>query len=982
MGRRAGWRATLIVGRRVALAALLGSSLVAVSVSATGTRVTASSSAAIDPVADVNPFIGTGSGGPNVGQIDTFPGASVPFGMVQWSPDTTSRPDGGGYAYTDHDVTGFSLTHLSGPGCPVFGDVPFLPVGGPVPADPGSATEPFTHNGEQASPGRYAVTLDTSSGPLRAEVSATTRTGIGSFSFPVSTGGSASDMTMLIKATGGANIAGNSSLGSVDVVSPTEVVGSTTNGVFCIARNSYTLYFAAQFSRPSASSGTWTGTEASPAPACTGAACGAYLTFAPGASEPAPPLTVKVAVSYVSIADAQANLAAEDSGWDLPAVEQEAAQSWSSILDRVVVTGGTPDQLVTFYTALYHAFLGPTTFSDVDGCYPTFTNVEFVAAGVTCGSGVQYANFSMWDTYRTQMPLVAMLDPGAASDMVTSVLNDAAQGGWLPRWPLANSYTAIQSGDSADPLIAGAYAFGARQFDATAALATMVHGATDPAAGSSVEDLMFESDSLLRYEERPGLPDYESLGYVPNLMFRQSSGVPDGASTSLEYAVDDASIGLFADSLGQQQVAGEMLSRAQSWEYSFNAAYTSMGGYAEPRGESGAFPPGGPVQPPPPNQGPYPANQIYFGQNGFQEGNAAQYTWMVPFDMAGLVNALGGPAHANSRLDAFFDPTADPAGFGQAGPTAPYYWAGNEPDMQTPWLYDYTGQPYKAQALVHQVENQFFTNSPGGEPGNDDLGTMAAWYVWSALGLYPEIPGDGSLLLGSPMFPKVDISVPGRGSVEIDAPGASSSDVYVQSASLNGQSTSSDWVPYRSLMPGATGGPSTSTTLSFVLGTTPNTSWASAPADAPPSYGPAAAGNNGLEGVAIGGPPAIGFTQPWGQLTTSPTGTVPLVIGAQNVSGAAQVVDWKVTAPPGVTLSESSGQLDLASGPGDVVRSVSMFAPMTGCQYLTVTFSTPQGEQLPGAVVALSPDGSVQCGAPSELGGTGPSLGTTLESLP
>ncbi|HEX4862478.1 MAG TPA: GH92 family glycosyl hydrolase, partial [Acidimicrobiales bacterium] len=846
MNRRAGRRDILIVGTRLVLAGLLLSTLAGIGVQARATEITAASPGAINTASYVNPFIGTGSGGPNVGQIDTFPGASAPFGMVQWSPDTTSRPDGGGYAYADRATTGFSLTHLSGSGCPVFGDVPFLPVDGSVPSKPGSATEPFTHIGEQASPGRYSVTLGTPSGPLRVELSATTRTGIGSFSFPVSTSGSASDMTMLVNATGGANIAGNSYLGSVDVVNPHEVVGSTVNGAFCISRNTYKLYFAARFSQAAVKSGTWSGTETSPVSACSGVACGAYLTFAPDASGHASPLIVKVAVSYVSAANALANLAAEDSGWDLSAVEHAASLSWNSILSRVVVTGGTTDQVVTFYTALYHAFLDPTTFSDIDGCYPTFSNVEFVATGISCTSGVQYANFSMWDTYRTQMPLIAMLDPQAASDMVTSLLNDASQGGWLPRWPVANSYTGTQSGDSADPLIAGAYAFGARQFDVGAALADMVRGATDPSAGSSVEDLMFESDSLLRYEQRPGLPDYESRHYVPNFMFRQSSGVPDGTSTSLEYALDDASVGLFAASTGEPGVAREMLSRAQNWEYSFNAAYTSTGGYVEPRGESGAFPPGDPVQPPPPNQGPYPVDQIYFGQSGFQEGNAAQYTWMVPFDMAGLVSALGGRGQANSRLDAFFDRTADPAGFGQAGPTAPYYWAGNEPDMQTPWLYDYTGEPYKTQALVHQIEAEFFTNSPGGEPGNDDLGTVAAWYVWAALGLYPELPGDGSLVLSSPLFPKAHITVPGRGSVEIDAPGASSSEIYVQSASLNGQPLSSDWVTYRSLMPGANGGAATSAKLFFVPGTTPNRTWASEPAGAPPSYGQATPNDRAL----------------------------------------------------------------------------------------------------------------------------------------
>jgi putative alpha-1,2-mannosidase len=577
----------------------------------------------------------------------------------------------------------------------------------------------------------------------------------------------------------------------------------------------------------------------------------------------------------------------------------------------------------------------------------------------------------MWDTYRTQMPLVALIDPSQASDMVTSILNDAAQGGWLPRWPVANSYTATQSGDSADPLIAAAYAFGARNFDTNEALKAMVHGAQDPAPLSSAEDKMFESDSLIRYEERPGLVDYESLHYVRNFMFRQSSGTADGASTTLEYATDDAAIGFFAKALGRQDVASQFLTRAQNWKYMFNAAT----GYVEPRGESGSFPAGAPVQPPPPQPPPYPADQIYFGQNGFQEGNAAQYTWMVPFDVAGLINALGGRASANARLDAFFDRNADPYGFGQAGANAPYFWAGNEPDLQTPWLYDFTGKPWKTQRLVREIEDTFYTPTPGGEPGNDDLGTMASWYVWAALGLYPEIPGDGTVVLGSPLFPRVEIKVPGEGTLDIDAPAASDSSPYVQAVALNGQPVNASWLSVGALMPGATGGTPAQTVLSFDLGPSPDTTWASDPTEAPPSYGVASASG-------IGGATAIGFSSPWGQLVASPESPTQLEIGARNVSGVAQTVHWRALAPPGVSISPSHGVIHLPGGLASATETVSVDVAVGGsCRYLTLDFSTAQGQQLPGVVIALSPSSDVECGAPSELGGNGESLATTIESI-
>ncbi len=460
------------------------------------------------PAALVNPEVGTGIGTVAPGNVSEYPGASVPLGMVQFSPDTS--PDrqvatGSGYDYADSEISGFSLTHLSGPGCAIYGDIPILPVTGPVPAEPDAAVQPFSHTSEHSSAGNYNVDLGSGNQGIGVQLTATTRSALGAFEFPalprpargVSTAG-ADDL--LFKVSDSAN---GSSSSQVQVVGADSLVGSVTSGNFCGIPGDYTLHFAAQFSEPFISSGTWQNGAVGAKETCSGmasASCGAWLSFRKPGHFGAQRVMVKVGISFVSAAGATANLTAEDPGWSFSGVSRAATEEWNGLLDRVAVHGGSETAWRTFYTALYHSLLFPSVFSDDDGRYMGFDHrVHTLAQGQ-----VQYSNISEADIYRSEVPLLAVLLPGPTSQMVQSLLNDADQtsGDFLPKWVIANNDASQWDGDSVDPLIADAYAYGARGFDLERALKVMIHGATVPEAG---------------FAERQNLTEYLSQGWVPAL---------------------------------------------------------------------------------------------------------------------------------------------------------------------------------------------------------------------------------------------------------------------------------------------------------------------------------------------------------------------------------------------------------------------------------------------------------------------------------
>ncbi|SEP06571.1 GH92 family glycosyl hydrolase [Amycolatopsis saalfeldensis] len=800
-----------------------------------------------DPAAYVDPLIGTGSGGGSVGEINNFPGPAMPFGMMQFSPDTQGSY--AGYQYHSDQIRGFSLDHAS-VGCTAFGDVPILPVTGDVGAAPWDRTEHFTHDGEQAAPGYYAVTLADSK--VRAELTAGTRTGLAAFTFPAG-----ANAQVLVK--GGASLAGDSHA-DLKVTGDHEVSGSATTGNFCGKGNKYTVYYDVTFDQPFTAHGTWDGTSVKPGTdAVDSPKAGAYLTF--GSQKV---VHAKVSMSYVSVDGAKANMAAEIPGWDLGAVRQSTRDAWSAMLGKIRVAGKDSAQLKTFYTFLYHSLMHPNTFNDVDGRYIGFDDkIRTLPAG-----HAQYANFSDWDTYRTLAPLQAMLFPKQASDMAQSLTNDAVQGGWWPRWPMANDYTGQMTGDSSVALISSLYAFGARDFDVKTALKYLVKGATsvDGTPGA--------------YQERRGVADYVARGYMPNNDASRGDHARVGASITLEWAIDDFAIAQFAQGIGDRGVAREFGKRGQNWQNIFNPAT----GYLQPRGEDGRFPDGPAYQPPPPGE---------FGQDGFDEGNAAQYTWLVPQDPAGLVTAMGGPAKTAARLDTFFQQL-------NVGPNEPYMWAGNEPDFGVPWLYNHVGQPWKTQQVVRQIATTQFSATPDGEPGNDDLGAQSSWYVWAALGIYPGTPGTSDLVVHSPLFERAVLTLPTGRTIDIRAPKASATTPYVQDLRLNGGEWNRTSLPAGTAHDGAR--------LDFTLAAQPDRGWAAG--SQPPSYRDSEQ-------------PFLASAD--NQLTAAPGSTGQATITGQRLGGHDRALDVTVQSPAGLTATAPRQlRLDDRTGGGSVKLTVSV----------------------------------------------------------
>ncbi|HEY7631207.1 MAG TPA: GH92 family glycosyl hydrolase [Thermoleophilaceae bacterium] len=721
-----------------------------------------------DLAAFVHPLAGTESGG-------VFPGASTPFGMVQYSPNTV-KAGGGGYKYS-HPVTwGFGTTHLSGPGCPAMGDVVSLPTTGAIrTVDATKETTPFSHATEQASPGYYAATL--SRWNVRAELSATTRTGWARFTFPAT-----KNADVIIDP--GANFRGVETA-SVHVTGNDTVVGSVSSWGYwnaCPARshNRYTLYFAMKFSRPFTSFGTGDDDD-HPRPGhrdSKGRDAGAYVSF--DATSDRSPVVSKVGISYVDAAGARRNLDAETGqSFDFDATAAAARSAWNGLLGRVQVSGGSAQHEQTFYTALYRTLLHPNMFSDVDGRFEGFDDrVHRTPSGMP-----QYTNFSMWDTYRSAIEVIDLVAPERVPDMVHSLLEDESESGWMPKWVYAHYDTNEMVGDPATNVIADAYLKGlVRPGDVQRAYAALLHNATD-----------IPDSRRSPVEGRTGLEDYLNRGFVP--YYGGRGDYTFSASVNLEYAVNDCALALMAGRLGEQGDKRYLLRRAKRYRYTIDPRLH----FARARRANGSW------------KAPFDADS----RSGFKEMSAWQYTWLAPQDVAGLTAALGGRAATLAKLDRFVDYPRVAA----SAATIKSVWRGNdrynprnEGDLQTPYLYDYLGEPTKTEDLVRAAET-LYTTAPNGLPGGDDLGTMSGWYVLSALGLYPIMGGDDHYALTTPMF---DHAVIG-GKIVIDAPGASSGLAHIASATLNGAPLSTSQVQHGALAGGAH--------LAFAL-TNGSTGWA------------------------------------------------------------------------------------------------------------------------------------------------------------
>jgi predicted alpha-1,2-mannosidase len=759
------------------------------------------------------------------------PAATAPFGMLSWGPRTV--PDavayGAGYTYSDSTISGFDLTRFQGGGCTGFGDVPITPTTATVTASPArplsgplipALNATFDHRHESASPGRYSVELNPgTSRAVGVDLSATTRAGVGRFRFPTAAGTG----TVVVNAGGGRDAVDRA---EVRVRPGRRVVEIRSgDGRFCEDPLGVTLNVVMRFDRPFASHAVWQGqgfreggTSASshalvgigytpgfgglppnvPGDPSDTAQAGAVLRF-PVAKDRT--VGVRVGLSYVSMRGARAALRHEVAGRSVASVRRATAARWARLLGRVRVAGGDPVDRRMLATTLYQSLLSPQVIGDADGRFPALDGRIHRAHGWTA-----YSQMSLWDEYRTHAQILALVAPRQASDMARSLLADERIAGFLPRWPAGASSPNIMVGDPAVPFLADLAAFGVRGFSRRAALRAAVHGAAsngldDERLGDVVAGATKDSSGLRRgtYAERPANPLYQKLHYVPAeldtstnttggiILLASSAIVWGSASTSLEYATADFATSRLAAAVCDRATEREFLRRAGWWRASFNPA----SGYVEPRTLAGLF---------------LPISKTGVA-HGFVEGDGSQYTFMVPFDVAGLGRAIGGKQALVSRLNALFTKLND-------GPNSPYAFLGNEPQLATPYEYLWAGRPDRTEDVVHRSLDSMYAATPDGYPGNTDGGTMTSWWLFNAIGLFPAIAGDDVLTVGAPRFSRVVVSLPNGRKLRIVVPGGTRSKPYVDSASLNGHELGKAWLRYSQLADGATlrlqtaGGPS------------------------------------------------------------------------------------------------------------------------------------------------------------------------------
>ena len=688
-----------------------------------------------DPARLVDTRTWTSGGG------NTFPGADAPFGMIQWSPDTLpNRSDGGGYTYGDSRLGGYSLTHVSGPGCPAAGNIPILPMTGALPAgNPSRVTTSFTNAHEIAQAGYYSARSNLPS-PITSQFSATPHAAIGTFTFPRT---SAAHFLIKLMDSETPDLAT-----SARVVGRRQVEGSDTSGHFCdeTGRDGwerYTVHFDILFNRPFRAARVLRYHDHRGPKAV-------FLTFNTRYDRV---IKAKVAISYVSNAGARLNRRRGIAGWSLDAVKRRAQRTWNKLLRKIAVAGGSYAKTQEFYSLLYKDLLEPNIISDVNGQYRgTSMHVHTVRPGHS-----QYGMFSGWDIYHSLAQLQAILDPGAASDMAQSLLNGYAQNGILPQWEYLNLDNYIMVGDPADAIISDYYAFGARHFNAREALRYMLRQAT----------------TVNRV--RPGQALEAKYGYLPADGRYGCCHARGYVSALLEYDTADYALAHFAAALGDAAAAAKLRAAAASWQNVFD----TRTGLLTPRLENGAF-----------IRGIGPRTTRHY-----VEGDAYQYLWDVPNDYAGLFARLGGDAKVVPELVRYL---SRPNGHGR------YAFLSNEFDLGEQNALDYAGDPAGTQRAVAIARQYLYRPGPYGFPNNDDLGAESSAFIWEMLGMYPENPGSDNLVFASPGFSDIVIHLANGKKITISAPGASRTRFYVSALTINGTPDNALYTPFATLARGGT----------------------------------------------------------------------------------------------------------------------------------------------------------------------------------
>jgi predicted alpha-1,2-mannosidase len=712
------------------------------------------------PIDSVNPLVGSASEGM------TFPAVGVPFGMTQWTPQTRAgeKKCVAPYYASDTRIQGFRGSHfLSGSCMQDYGSVTLMPLSGTLKLDPVERASAFRRETEVLHPSSYSVDLDDYG--IHADMTGSARSGFLRFRFD--RGGKSWILVQNNARTSDGDI-------MIDDARQ-EITGRNRVRRLYAGRGKLTGfsgYFVVKLNRPFHVSGTWSGSQihdGNRTQESTDGAPGAYISLDLKSGDV---VEARVGTSFNSIEEARKNLRAEIRDWNFDRTQAESRRRWSDALGRIQVTAESNDRAI-FYTALYHSFLLPRTFSDVSGHYPRFAGADQVEQAKKF---TYYDDFSIWDTFRAVHPLLTILEPDRERDMVRSLIAKGEQGGFLPIFPAWNSYTQEMIGDHADAIIADAYFKGIRGFDAKEAYRLMRRNAMDSPA----------SDDLYRDGRgRRALPSYLRYGYIP-LEDKVPSAFhsQEQVSRTLEYAYDDSLVGAMAKALGHTEDAAIFSKRAQN----YHNVLDPETGFVRGRHEDGSW------------DSPFdPAAKYPY----ITEGLPCQYTFFVPQDIDGLISAVHGRQAFIDKLDALF----------RGG----HYDHGNEPSHHIAYLYDYAGAAWKTQAHVHEIMQSEYRDDPSGLPGNDDAGQVSAWYVFSALGFYPVSPGTPRYEIGTPRFEDAVIFQSNGRYFHIHANGVREGKFYIRSATLNGIPLTRHWITHSEIAGGGE--------LIFDMSSKPNADW-------------------------------------------------------------------------------------------------------------------------------------------------------------
>lgn len=715
-----------------------------------------------DYSAYVNPFIGTGGHG------HTFPGAVVPHGMIQPSPDT--RIDGwdacSGYHYSDTSINGFSHTHLSGTGCADYGDVLIMPTVGKqayLSTDPEAQRLPyasvFSHQNETAEPGYYSVFLDTYQ--VKAELTATKRGAIHRYTFPENkNSGFIIDLDYSLQRQTNKEM-------EMEIISDTEIRGrkKTTYWAF----DQY-INFYAKFSKP------FTYTLITDSVIMDNGkrlpSCKALLQFATAKNEQ---VFVKVGVSAVDTEGARNNVLSEIPQWDFDAVRTDARTAWNNYLSKIDITTSNKEDKTIFYTALYHTAISPNLFTDADGRYLGMDLQPH--QGDT--SDPVYTVFSLWDSFRALHPLMTIIDPELNNQFIKSLILKQQEGGIYPMWELAGNYTGTMIGYHAVSVIVDAYTKGYRDFDIKEAYRASLRAAEYDTTGIKCPPLVLP-------HLMPKAKYYKNtIGYIP--CDRDNESV----AKALEYAYDDWCISVFAEAMNdfENQKKYERFSKA--YEFYFDGSTRFMRGLNS-KGEWNT---------------PFNPRSSSHRNDDYCEGTAWQWTWFVPHDVDGLIELMGGETAFVEKLDSLF--TADSTLEGDVVSSdisglIGQYAHGNEPSHHIIHLYNYVNQPWKTQELIDSVYHSQYANAPDGLSGNEDCGQMSAWYVMNTMGFYQVCPGKPVYSIGRPLFDKTVINLPNEKQFTITVKNNSRKNKYIESVLLNGKALKTPFFTHQDIASGGT----------------------------------------------------------------------------------------------------------------------------------------------------------------------------------